>query len=70
MFQRIYTATSVQLGRFETETNSPIYSQFSETISGTATIRAYGQQERFIKESAERVDDHKRSQYAARSASR
>jgi hypothetical protein len=44
-------------------TKSPIYSQFGETISGTSTIRAYNQQERFIAESADCIDDHKRSQY-------
>jgi ABC-type multidrug transport system fused ATPase/permease subunit len=69
-FQRIYTAASVQIRRHETATKSPIYSQFGETISGTSTIRAYNQQERFIAESADCIDDHKRSQYTSAATSR
>ncbi|XP_052077020.1 multidrug resistance-associated protein 1-like [Mytilus californianus] len=66
ILQRFYTVTSTQLRRFETSANSPIYSQFAETISGTSTIRAYNQQARFIAESAERIDEHKIAQNSAR----
>ncbi|CAG2241571.1 ABC transporter 7,ATP-dependent bile acid permease,Multidrug resistance-associated protein 7,Multidrug resistance-associated protein 1,ABC transporter C family member 8,Canalicular multispecific organic anion transporter 2,Canalicular multispecific organic anion transporter 1,Metal resistance protein YCF1,Multidrug resistance-associated protein 5,ATP-binding cassette sub-family C member Sur [Mytilus edulis] len=64
--QRFYTVTSKQLRHFETAASSPIYSQFAETISGTSTIRAYNQQGRFIAESAERIDEHKKAQNSAR----
>ena len=37
-------------------TRSPIYSHFSETLSGVSTIRAYGSTRRFISESNTRVD--------------
>ncbi|XP_076117591.1 multidrug resistance-associated protein 1-like [Mytilus galloprovincialis] len=64
--QRFYTVTSKQLRHFETAASSPIYSQFAETIAGTSTIRAYNQQGRFIAESAERIDEHKKAQNSAR----
>ncbi|XP_076074808.1 multidrug resistance-associated protein 1-like [Mytilus galloprovincialis] len=70
ILQRFYTVTSTQLRRFETSANSPIYSQFAETISGTSTIRAYNEQGRFIDESAERIDAHKTAQNSAGVVSR
>ncbi len=42
--------------RLESVTRSPIYSHFSETLSGVSTIRAYGATRRFITESNSRVD--------------
>ncbi|XP_050313202.1 multidrug resistance-associated protein 1-like [Anthonomus grandis grandis] len=61
--QRYYVATSRQLRRIESVTRSPIFTHFSETVSGTTVIRAYGQTERFTTVSDERVDKNQKVIY-------
>ncbi|XP_022245979.1 multidrug resistance-associated protein 1-like isoform X2 [Limulus polyphemus] len=56
LLQRFYINTSRQLKRLESITRSPIYTHFSETVTGTTSIRAFGATERFILESNNRVD--------------
>lgn len=63
LIQAFYVATSRQLKRLESVTRSPIYTHFSETLSGVSTIRAYGAQERFVQESNQRVDHNQMCYY-------
>ncbi|KAI8916012.1 P-loop containing nucleoside triphosphate hydrolase protein [Gorgonomyces haynaldii] len=44
---KIYLDVSRELKRYESVSKSPIYSQFSETLAGVCTIRAYKQNHRF-----------------------
>uniref|UniRef100_A0A8C5WMM8 ABC-type glutathione-S-conjugate transporter n=1 Tax=Leptobrachium leishanense TaxID=445787 RepID=A0A8C5WMM8_9ANUR len=61
--QRFYVATSRQLKRLESVSRSPIYSHFSETITGTSIIRAYGRQGCFVLLSDGKVDENQKSYY-------
>ncbi|XP_076615304.1 ATP-binding cassette sub-family C member 3 isoform X1 [Chaetodon auriga] len=61
--QRFYVATSRQLKRLESVSRSPIYSHFSETVTGTSVIRAYGRQSAFVLMSDMKVDDNQKSYY-------
>ncbi|QQP38800.1 ATP-binding cassette transporter sub-family C member 1 isoform X5, partial [Caligus rogercresseyi] len=56
--QNIYVASSRQLKRLESVTRSPIYSHFSESLSGLSSIRAYGVQNKFILESYNKLSQH------------
>ncbi|CAO1343275.1 unnamed protein product [Diamesa hyperborea] len=68
--QKFYVATSRQLKRIESVTRSPIYSHFSESITGQSTIRAYGEQKRFTVESETRVDNNQMMSYPSIIANR
>ncbi|KAM9784084.1 multidrug resistance-associated protein 1 [Syngnathus typhle] len=61
--QRFYVASSRQLKRLESVSRSPIYTHFNETLLGTSVIRAFGEQERFIRESDQRVDHNQKAYY-------
>uniref|UniRef100_A0A7N6BVD7 ATP-binding cassette, sub-family C (CFTR/MRP), member 3 n=1 Tax=Anabas testudineus TaxID=64144 RepID=A0A7N6BVD7_ANATE len=61
--QRFYVATSRQLKRLESVSRSPIYSHFSETITGSSVIRAYGRHSAFVLMSDMKVDENQKSYY-------
>ncbi|KAK3589166.1 hypothetical protein CHS0354_018871 [Potamilus streckersoni] len=68
--QRFYIPTSRQLKRLESKTRSPIYNNFSESLTGASVIRAFGVQDKFIKESEKRVDKNQQFAFANYSANR
>lgn len=63
-------ASSRQLKRLESVSRSPIYTHFNETLLGTSVIRAFGEQERFIGESDQRVDHNQKAYYPSIVANR
>ncbi|KAH8122202.1 multidrug resistance-associated protein [Trichoderma asperelloides] len=42
LIQKLYLPTSRQLRLLDLETKSPLYTQFTDTIAGVATLRAFG----------------------------
>lgn len=46
--QRIYRSVSIELKRLDSISRSPLYSQIGETLTGLSTIRAYGEESRFV----------------------
>lgn len=48
LIQKWFRKTSTELQRITSIANSPIFADFSQTLSGTGTIRAYGGENRFF----------------------
>lgn len=57
---QFYLRSSRDLKRLESVQRSPLYQQFGETLSGIVTIRAYGDERRFIRDNQSRVDTYNR----------
>ncbi|KAL1304382.1 hypothetical protein AAFC00_003383 [Neodothiora populina] len=55
-----YINSSRDLKRLESVQRSPLYQQFGETLSGMTTIRAYGDERRFIRDNLTKVNTHSR----------
>lgn len=53
-----YMAGSRELKRFESISRSPIYQHFSETLVGVTTIRAFGDEGRFMQENLHKIDEN------------
>ncbi|XP_028095107.1 putative ABC transporter C family member 15 isoform X2 [Camellia sinensis] len=60
-YQRYYTPTARELARLAGIQLAPILHHFSESLSGAATIRAFGQKDRFIDANLNHIDNHSRS---------
>ncbi|KAI0822453.1 P-loop containing nucleoside triphosphate hydrolase protein [Trametes gibbosa] len=56
-----YRASARELKRVDSLLRSSLYSHFSESLSGLATIRAYGESERFLQENRKRIDIENRA---------
>ncbi|XP_071359815.1 ATP-binding cassette sub-family C member 10 isoform X2 [Trachinotus anak] len=66
--QHFYRHTSRELKRLCSLTLSPVYSHFSETLTGLGTIRASGSSARFEEESARRVEQNQRCLFLSNAA--
>eukprot|EP01135_Chromosphaera_perkinsii_P003203 Nk52_evm10s238 gene=Nk52_evmTU10s238 len=51
-----FMKSSNELKRIHSVTKSPIYSFFTESLNGAATIRAYGQKVRFMQDNYKKID--------------
>ncbi|KAK2019864.1 ABC transporter [Colletotrichum eremochloae] len=51
-----YLRASRDLKRLESVQRSPLFQQFGETLSGMTTIRAYGDERRFIRENLSKIN--------------
>ncbi|CAL1716557.1 unnamed protein product [Somion occarium] len=56
-----YRASARELKRLDSILRSSLYSHFSESLSGLATIRAYGETDRFLVENQKRIDIENRA---------
>ncbi|XP_078398933.1 ATP-binding cassette sub-family C member 10 isoform X1 [Cetorhinus maximus] len=66
--QRYYRFTSRELKRLTAITLSPIYTQFSETLTGLTTIRAFRAVHRFEEENNRRLELNQRCLYMGNTA--
>lgn len=55
--QKWFRKTSTELQRINSIANSPIFADFSQTLSGTSTIRAYGEETRFFNQCKSSFDN-------------
>lgn len=55
-----YLTGSRELKRLESISRSPIYQHFSETLVGVTTIRAFGDESRFMRENLQKIDENNR----------
>lgn len=51
-----YTNTARDLRRIESVLRSPIFSSFAELLDGVVSVRAYGQEQRFLISCTKRLD--------------
>ncbi|KAF8217563.1 multidrug resistance-associated ABC transporter [Mycena galopus ATCC 62051] len=58
-----YRRTSVETKRMDSLLRSALYASYSETLTGLATIRAYGEQARAIKDADHGLDMENRAKY-------
>ena len=58
-----YRASAREMKRFESVLRSNVFAKFSEGISGTACIRAYGLHDRFIRDMRDAIDEMNSAYY-------
>lgn len=55
-----YLRSSRELKRLESIMRSPLYQHFGETLAGITTIRAFGDERRFVRENLTKIDEYNR----------
>eukprot|EP00980_Cylindrotheca_fusiformis_P028175 scaffold22585_cov149-Cylindrotheca_fusiformis.AAC.5 len=69
-YLQYYRAVSRETKRLDSISRSPVYAQFSETLGGLSTIRAYGAPNRFKHEFESKVNSNTQAQYNNKSSER
>ena len=64
--QWFYRKTSIEAQRLEALTRAPLFSHFSETLTGLNVIRAYRVQKDFLANNHKKLDDHNSVFFALR----
>ncbi|CAI5942587.1 unnamed protein product [Closterium sp. NIES-65] len=59
--QQTYRKTARELKRLDAVSKSPVYQQFTETLNGLPVIRAYNQEERFLRMCDDKLDANNRA---------
>ncbi|KAM0896532.1 hypothetical protein ACQ4PT_023120 [Festuca glaucescens] len=68
VFQRYYIPTARELARLSQIQRPPILHHFAESLTGSASIRAYGQNDRFSKANISLINNHSRPGFHSISA--
>jgi len=68
VFQRYYIPTARELARLSEIQRAPILHHFAESLTGAASIRAYGQNDRFSKANISLINNHSRPWFHSTSA--
>jgi len=53
---QFYRRSYIEMQRVDATTRSPIYTNFSETLAGVETLRAFGYEQRFATINEDKVD--------------
>ncbi|KZS90158.1 multidrug resistance-associated ABC transporter [Sistotremastrum niveocremeum HHB9708] len=65
-----YRRTSVEVKRLDSILRSTLYASYAEALTGLSTVRAYGDQDRFIANAEQGIDNENRAYYMVVSAQR
>lgn len=69
-YQKLYRDASRELKRLDNLSKSPLVAQFSETLTGLTTIRAYGRQKMFIDRNMSLLDNNNQAIFLQTSSER
>ena len=56
----MYVTTARQLKRIDSVKRSPVYANFTESLNGVNSIRAYGQTDRFVENADSLLDNNQK----------